>query len=731
MSDLEFWKDLGNIFDAVLNYQKKNVEFNNRFINPWIRLGNIFEREDRNQEAVEAYKHATEIDPENAQNWAGLGDAQFKAGAYDEAVASYGRSVTIDPEAGWPVGNLALTLVSQGKVEDAIPLYIKSIELLTEAKDKAICWNRLGNAYRKINDYQNAFEAFQQADLLDKENAGLADKMDEVTEAIPSMAPPAEILEQVLVPHPVEEVAQPEIDPEMAQLMDQADAQAVVADEMPVAEAVSEPVVEQVEEPIAVMEPVAETLAVEEAVSETVAVAVEEPVAVEAVEPFDALKVVEEVIAKVEAESAEVEPVAEVEAAPVAEVVAEVEPVAEVEATPVAEVVAEAEPVAEVEAAPVAEVVAEAEPVAEVEVAPVAEVVAEAEPVAEVEAAPVAEVVAEVEPVAEVVAETESALVEEVTEEVAPVMETAVEAVAESQPVMEAESIQEVEAAVASAPVESVKKPRRIPAWLTLKHKFFGNTEEQAQPVSEPAEAVTTLSDLPQNVAVNESMLNMDVVETFADPISVQAAVEQPEEGDPIEPTVAEVSAESEEPVAEASLDTEDISAEFDGFMQDEMLTDHVDDIQAEAPIAAVSKNGEVRIAMDTNNAHVWNELGNVYMNAGSYDEAISSYRKAIELDRRFAWPYSNLALAYVHKGSFVEAILLYQRGIELFNSDKDKAITWNRLGSVYRRINDYEHAIEAYKVADELDPENATLSLRASFGLLGNYSEQKPAYAM
>lgn len=48
MSDLEFWKDLGNIFDAVLNYQKKNVEFNNRFINPWIRLGNIFEREDRN-----------------------------------------------------------------------------------------------------------------------------------------------------------------------------------------------------------------------------------------------------------------------------------------------------------------------------------------------------------------------------------------------------------------------------------------------------------------------------------------------------------------------------------------------------------------------------------------------------------------------------------------------------------------------------------------------------------
>jgi tetratricopeptide (TPR) repeat protein len=159
-------------------------------------------------------------------------------------------------------------------------------------------------------------------------------------------------------------------------------------------------------------------------------------------------------------------------------------------------------------------------------------------------------------------------------------------------------------------------------------------------------------------------------------------------------------------------------------------LKDHVDDIQGEAPLTKVSKNGEVRIAMDTKNAHVWNELGNIYLNAGTYDDAIASYSKAIELDRQFAWPYSNLALAYVQKGRFAEAILLYQRGIELFISDSDKAATWNRLGNVYRRINDYANAIASYQTADELDPENATLSLRSSFGLLGNmYSDSKPAF--
>jgi tetratricopeptide (TPR) repeat protein len=134
---------------------------------------------------------------------------------------------------------------------------------------------------------------------------------------------------------------------------------------------------------------------------------------------------------------------------------------------------------------------------------------------------------------------------------------------------------------------------------------------------------------------------------------------------------------------------------------------------------------------MDTKNAHVWNELGNVYFNNSAYDDAIVAYSKAIELDRWFAWPYSNLALAYVQKGRLAEAILLYQRSIELFTSEKDKAVSWNRLGNVYRRLNDYDHAIAAYQRADELDPENTTLSLQSRFSLLGNYTmEQKPAYA-
>jgi tetratricopeptide (TPR) repeat protein len=151
----------------------------------------------------------------------------------------------------------------------------------------------------------------------------------------------------------------------------------------------------------------------------------------------------------------------------------------------------------------------------------------------------------------------------------------------------------------------------------------------------------------------------------------------------------------------------------------------------SQEPVAKIDPSGDVQIEMDTKNAHVWNELGNVYFNTGAFDDSIAAYTKAIELDRWFAWPYSNLALAYMQKGRFAEAILLYQRSIELFTSDKDKAISWNRLGNVYRRLNDYDNAIASYQRADELDPENATLSLQSRFSLLGTLNmEQKPSYA-
>ena len=121
----------------------------------------------------------------------------------------------------------------------------------------------------------------------------------------------------------------------------------------------------------------------------------------------------------------------------------------------------------------------------------------------------------------------------------------------------------------------------------------------------------------------------------------------------------------------------------------------------------------------------LWNELGNLYFMSGAYRQASHAYERSIKLENRSGRPHSNLALAYVQKARFAEAMLLYQRSIELFTEDKDKAISWNRLGNVYRRLNDYDNAIAAYQRADELDPGNNAIYQQSRFSLLGNFKAE------
>ena len=802
MSELEFWKDLGNIFDAVMNYQKKNVEFNNRFINPWIRLGNVFERQDQANDAVQAYKRATEIDPNTVQNWVELGDAQFKKGEYDQAIEAYSQAVTLDPEAGWPLGNLALSLVNQGRVEEAIPLYMKSIDLLTEVEDKAICWNRLGNAYRKLNDYENAFFAFQKADQLDGDNTGFSDKLDETPPSMPMVAP-EEILEQMVVDQPLEEgeaelVAVEAVNEAVEEFV-QPEAESPTADAM--SEATDEPLalkpnMEMVVEEDAAQDEIASSLDevhVEQIHNENTDIEEETPLTLHE-KKLNLIEIVESVIAKVERTYAEQKTSIASEEQEVEEVLVEAEASSTCEET-----------VQEVETVNPES----AEMVQEVETVNLesAETAQEVEAVNAVNEETIQESGIVQEAIAEQEVEATNAAVEESVQEIKSLTETSAEAApeAESADVSEAitseavaapvcaeeptpkaqsaaiETEAQVEAKVETPAAETTKDeeqvketvPQRIPEWLIM--KAMVKPEEQ-ESVSEPEaqqelsqiESVVTLSDISSEAAVSESDINMDVVETYTDPLAAQlmaesdlsdeaaqseAAADQAGSQDDVEVKSEEpVTVNDSEPVAETSLpeelpavDVEDsptVVAEertaesaYEEYLKDAAepvnhLNDHTDEVQSEAPVTRVSKNGEVRIAMDTKNAHVWNELGNIYLNTGTYDDAIASYSKAIELDRNFAWPYSNLALAYVQKGRFAEAILLYQRGIELFTSDRDKAITWNRLGNVYRRVNDYTNAIASYQTADELDPENTTLSLRASFGLLGNmFPDSKPAY--
>jgi superkiller protein 3 len=157
----------------------------------WNGLGNVYRAMGNYPNAVAAYQRAGDLDPRNAGMREGaqtlqvgpglesaqvmndLGEIFLKSGVYTEAINAFNRAIALDPSFGWSYSNLARTLAMLGQHAQAIPLYQKSIELMADKKDQAVSWNRLGNSYRRLNDYDNAIKAFREAVALNDEGVNL------------------------------------------------------------------------------------------------------------------------------------------------------------------------------------------------------------------------------------------------------------------------------------------------------------------------------------------------------------------------------------------------------------------------------------------------------------------------------------------------------------------------------------------------------------------------------
>lgn len=100
-----------------------------------------------------------------------------------------------------------------------------------------------------------------------------------------------------------------------------------------------------------------------------------------------------------------------------------------------------------------------------------------------------------------------------------------------------------------------------------------------------------------------------------------------------------------------------------------------------------------------------FSNLGIAYMGKGFYDEAISQFEKAVQMDPTFEIGYYNLGVAYTGKGQYEEALAKYQKVLQI---DPDHAQTHFKLGSIYERRGAFNPAMEEYKKAIESKPDYA-----------------------
>ena len=137
-------------------------------------------------------------------------------------------------------------------------------------------------------------------------------------------------------------------------------------------------------------------------------------------------------------------------------------------------------------------------------------------------------------------------------------------------------------------------------------------------------------------------------------------------------------------------------------------------------------------VELDEKYASPWNGLGNLYKNhLDRYQEAEEAYKKAIELDEKYASPWNGLGNLYQdHLDRYQEAEEAYKKAIEL---DEKFADPWNGLGYLYQNhLDRYQEAEEAYKKAIELDekfapPWNGLGNLYQDH--LDRYQEAEEAY--
>ncbi|CAF1179339.1 unnamed protein product [Adineta ricciae] len=139
--------------------------------------------------------------------------------------------------------------------------------------------------------------------------------------------------------------------------------------------------------------------------------------------------------------------------------------------------------------------------------------------------------------------------------------------------------------------------------------------------------------------------------------------------------------------------------------------------------------------------SHVYNSLGNIKYHKGQYEEAITLFRKFLELRLMSSSPnhpdvatsYNNIGAAYSAMGDYPKALSSYEQALKIREQSlppnhPDVATSYNNIGNAYYNMGDYPKALSPYEQAlkiqlQSLPPNHPHVA--ASYNNIGNaYSD-------
>ena len=102
--------------------------------------------------------------------------------------------------------------------------------------------------------------------------------------------------------------------------------------------------------------------------------------------------------------------------------------------------------------------------------------------------------------------------------------------------------------------------------------------------------------------------------------------------------------------------------------------------------------------------AKSYSELGIQSQVLGNFDEAVSAFKKSIELEPKLISNYTNLGSIYIKQEEFSDAADILSKANEI---DSENSDIHNNLGIAYEKLRRISDAIAEYEKAIKLNPEN------------------------
>jgi tetratricopeptide (TPR) repeat protein len=126
----------------------------------WMRMGYWYGRTGEKEKALEAFKKALDLNPEDAKAWNNIGVVYHEEEEYGEAIPYFKKAIALDPTDQRFWYNLGLAYHHIGAYDDAITAYNASLHIV-EARAKV--WNDLGVTYRVMGELDKALTCYDRA----------------------------------------------------------------------------------------------------------------------------------------------------------------------------------------------------------------------------------------------------------------------------------------------------------------------------------------------------------------------------------------------------------------------------------------------------------------------------------------------------------------------------------------------------------------------------------------